>query len=543
MSQSCARAWALFGAVLIVSACGGGGDSGGGGGSATTPPPPPPPPPAAPEEFLVAGLSQADGPKSFVVVDPAQPSAALLTVTSADSLLEVSNLTFDAGLRRTTLGNATMVYYVRNRQLHQASLRKSQATRTQRVSSLAAACTVDDWHPLSYATGDDGWVELTEAGPDGDCSTAPDNRKAFVRSTSPVTTDATMLPSGVRVLAALPDPTSNTLAGFIARDNRGTPSRLSFYSPTLAYLGDVAGGMGGSSVEFMSFVPDAQLRSSAYVKVNGFMLGRLTWSATSATLVSTGQSFNVITTDKQAYFSDSEATYFADGLNIRRIDAAGAAVTLATLDTAEGTVVRLKGLTSGHVVVQQETTSGAARVFTIAKQGGTPLRLSPVDWVASVMGLHEDDVIYATKPAWAFTPGFRRIRADGSNQRQINFGSYLYESQLRPVYSSTLPYSSGQALESLVWCELAASESSCRGNGTIKSYDVRSGAITTLGNLSHTGTGVMSSLNVGGWGLSGRPTVLTVTAALASQPGFATDFYMVQPGTANSLVRLTTNIP
>jgi hypothetical protein len=541
MSESRARVWALLGAVVLASACGGGGDSG--GGSSTTPPPPPPPPPAAPEEFLVAGLSQADGPKSFVVVDPAQPAVALLTVTAADSLLEVSNLSFDTGLRRATFGNATMVYYVRNRQLHQASLRKSHPTRTQRISSLASACTVDDWHPLSYATGDDGWVEVTEAGPDGDCSTAPDNRKAFVRNASPITTEATMLPAGVRVLAALPDPATNMLAGFIARDSRATPSRLTFYSPTLTYVGDVAGGAGGSSVEFMSFVPDAQLRSSAYVKVNGFMLGRLSWSATSATLSSTGQSFAVTTSDRQAYFSDSEATYFADGLNVRRIDAAGATTTLATLDTTEGTVVRLKGLTSGHVVIQQETTSGAARVFTIAKQGGTPLRLSPIDWLASVVGLNGDDVVYATKPGWAITPGFRRIRADGSNQRQINFGSFPYENHLRPVFSSTVPYSSGQALDALVWCELAASESSCRGNGAIKSYDVRSGTITTLGNLSHSGTGLMSSLNVGGWGRSGRPTVLTVTAVVASQPGFVTDFYMVQPGTPNSLVRLTTNIP
>ncbi|MBL0730275.1 hypothetical protein [Piscinibacter sp. HJYY11] len=483
------------------------------------------------EEFLVAGVSRADQPSVLVIADPAQPLPPVLT-TTADSILEVSNVTFDATQRRATWGNATAVYYVNNRQLHQASLRKSLSPRTQRISSLTAACSVDNWYPFSYSTGDDGWVEVTEAGPDANCTTAADNRKAFVRNSSPQTTDATTLPSGVRVLMALPDPANNALVGFIASDTRATPSKLALYSPTLTYVSDVVGGTGLSDLEFMSLLPGTQLTSSAFVKFS-YLLLRLTWSSTSASLSATGQRLTVATSGPQSYFNDGSAMYFVDGLAIKSINAGGTVSTLATLASADGTTARLKGLTSDHVVVQQEATNGSTQAFTIPKGGGTPFRLAPANWVASVIGLSGDEVIYATKPGYAITPAFRRIRADGGNERQINLGYSTHETNLVTVYSPTIPYLSAQVLDAVIWCEGPMGVSGCPGNGVVRSYDIETGAITTMGNLS-LGRG---GLIVRGSGFTGRPTVITTIA------GFTAEFYLVQSNAANSLVRLTNYIP
>jgi hypothetical protein len=537
MKTTRARAWALFGAVALVAACGGGGGDGGTASPVppTSPPPssPPPasPPPAAPEEFLVAGVSRADPLIQVVVADPAQPLPLVLTAT-ADSVLEVSNVSFDASLRRAAWGHSTAVYYVNNRQVHQINLRKSHGTRTQRISSLASACSIDNWYPFSYATGDDGWVEVTEAGPDAICTTTDDNRKAFIRNSSPSTSHPTLLPAGVSLSMALPDPANNTLVGFIASDMRTTPAKFVMYSRELAYVGDVSGGAGPWGLEFMSFVPGAQLGSSAYVRLDT-SIRRLDWSSSGVPVLSpTGQRLNVPANEKPAYFSDASAMYFVDALAIKRMDAAGTVTTLGTLDAAEGPVARLKGLTSEHVVIEQDSASGR-QAFTLSKQGGTPLRLAPASWVASVVGLNGDEVIYATKPGYAITAVFRRIRADGSNQRDIAFGSYLQESSLLPVYNPTIPYLSAPTLDAVVWCERPMSQSACPGDGAINSYDVRSGTITTLGRLS-LGRG---GLVLRGAAFSGRASVINVLA------GFTTEFHLLQPGTANSLVRLTINIP
>lgn len=547
--QSRARVWALCSVVLALAACGGG--DGGGSGAGTPPPPPvsppsPPPPaspPPAPEEFFVSATGAAGGSQRLVIADPAQPTPLRYSGLVSSSL-EVFNLTFDSNMRRVAFGNPTMVFFIQSGALFQTSLRKSRSFRVQRISSLSSACSVDDWHPLSFSTGDDGWVQITEAGPDADCSTAADNRQAFVRYSTPVTGNATLLPSGVRILESLPDPATNTLVGFIASDTRATPSKLVLYGPSLDQVADVAGGTNGWSLQFLSFRPGAQLTTSAYVIINGSSLRQLDWSATSARLGGTRHVFSGTGASNAKYLSDSTAMYFVDGLAVHRIDAAGAVSTLATLSSTDGDTARLEGLTSGHVVVQQESTRGdAPQVFTIPKLGGTPLRLAPVNWVASVIGLSADEVIYATKPYYAITPALRRIRADGSNERQVNLGSAVQASQLVPVYSPTIPYLSDSGMDGVMWCEIPAGESSCPHNGTLKSYDIQSGAITTLGNLSHTGAASITSLLVRGWGYSGRPAVLTATTLLSTQPDFMADFYLVRPGTANSVVRLTTNIP
>lgn len=534
MIRSRARAWGLFSLVLALTACGGGGGDSDSGSTGT---PPPASPPTAPEEFLFSAMGNSGTSQELIIADPANPTPLRFSGLVSNSL-EVFNLTFDSNMRRITLGRPTMVVFVQGGALFQASLRKSQPFGVRRISSLSSACSVDDWHPISFSTGDDAWIELTEAGPDGDCSATADNRQAFVRTSMPTTEAPTMLPAGVRILEALPDPGTNALVGFIARDTRTAPARLSLYSPLLAHVADVAGGSGRSSLEFLAFRPGPQLTSSAFVR-SGNLLLQLDWSATAATLSGARHVFSTTPSDYTLHPSDSDAVYFADGHEIRRLGATGASSVLATLDVANGDMVWIEGLTSSHVVVQQASSSQRfPQAFTVSKLGGTPARVGPATWSSQVVGIRNDDIVYQGAPTFSPTLTLRRVRADGTGDQYINA---MYRGAVMPVFSTTMPYLSNGTLTAVMWCELPFSAVHC-ATGEIRSYDVQSGAITTLGGLTHTGNGFYS-LHVNGWGYSGQPSVVTISGTLMSGAGMATDYYLVQPGVANSLVRLTNNIP
>lgn len=532
MNKSRARAWALCSAVLLVSACGGGGDSG--GSSAPSAPTPPPPPPPAQEELLVAGFGSTGQAETLVVVDPAQPAPLRLS-TLVDQHLEVSHLSFDTAGRRMTLGGSTAVYYVRNGRLFQVSLRKNQSNQPRQISSVADACSVDDWHPFSYSTGDDGWVEVTTAGADGSCFAGPDNRKVFVRHDTPATDLPTSLPDGVRITSALPDPASATLLGFIAYDSRTVPAKLALYGPTLAYVGDVVGGTGRLPLELLSFRPGGPLTTSAYAR-SGTGVVRLDWSASSATLSSLATPISV-TVDSEGNaecLSDDTAMYCASGFLLRRIDAAGTVSALATMASADGSSVTLRGLTAGHVVVQQGADTSSGQVFAVPKLGGAPLALASAFGSKYVVGVHGNEVVYSTLGS---SRVMRRIGIDGSNDRLI---TALNSGYPMPVSNPTVSNLSIANLDAVMWCDVP-SAGHCT-NGTIRSHDLQSSSTLALGTLSYNSADIFS-LYVSGWGFSGRPTVLSATASLFSTAGFVTDFYLARPGSANSLVRLTTNIP
>lgn len=532
MNQSRARLWALCSAVLLVSACGGGGNDG--GSNAPSTPTPPPPPPPAQEELLVAGFGPTGQAETLVVVDPAQPTPLRLS-TLVDQYLEVSHLSFDTTGRRLTLGSSTAVYYVRNGRLFQVSLRKNQNTQPRQISSVADACSVDDWHPFSYSSGDDGWVEVTSSGADGSCFAGPDNRKVFVRHGTPATDLPTSLPDGVRITSALPDPASAALLGFIAYDSRTVPAKLALYSPTLAYVSDVVGGTGRLPLELLAFRPGGPLTTSAYAR-SGTSVVRLDWSAGSATLSSPSTPFSITVSSNgdAECVSDDIAMYCVSGFLLRRIDASGTVSTLATLASADGSSVTLRGMTSGHVVVQQGADPSVGQVFAAPKLGGTPLALAPAFGAKYVVGVHGNDVVYSNLGS---SRVMRRIGIDGSNDRLI---TALNSGYPMPVSNPAVQNMSIGNLDTVMWCDVP-SAGHCT-NGTIRSHDLQSASTTALGTLSYNSADIFS-LYVSGWGFSGRPTVLAATAALLSTPGFVTDFYLARPGTANSLVRLTTHIP
>jgi hypothetical protein len=526
MCKSRARVWALLGVVTLLSACGGGGDQGGSTGAGNPPPP-------SQSGLLSATVSYANGTATLTVLDADQPSATR-TTTLVDDHLIVGGLVIDANARTDTYTGDTIVYYARAGQLFQMSLRKGSSNAAQRISSTTAACKVRDWHPLRFDGSDDAWIEITEAGFDRSCAQASDNRVGYVRSGASTTTAPIFLPTGVSMVESLPDPVSRTLAGFVAIDSRGGGSKLIYYSSNLALLGDVAGGAGLSNLEFLSFRPGPSLDSSALV-LTALELRRLTWSASGASL--SAPLYAYIDYPEPGAFLDANAMYFVDGRRVMRADAAGSVSPLGELSAATAGRVELKGLTSGHVIFEAHGGANLSAIYSLSKSGGAPLPIVASGEISRAMGVNGDDVIYTVEPLFEGPMSVRRIHAGGANNRVITSAAARWPSF---VYRPAFTYYAGFAIDAVVWCEPLSPATECR-NGTVRSFDLGTGVATTLGSIPSSSS--PGSLRFSGYSYTGQPMLVNYFAADSSSNATANDVYLMRPGGAGSLLRLTTTIP
>lgn len=527
MSQFRARAWALFGVVSFLYACGGG--DGGGGTNAGSPPPPP-----AQSGLLSATVSYVNGTATLTVLDADQPSTSR-TTTLVDDHLIAGGMTIDATTRTDTYAGDTVVYYVRAGQLFQMSLRRGGNNTPQRISSTTAACKVTDWHPLRFDGSDDAWIEITEAGLDSNCAQTSDNRVGYVRSGAPTTAIPIFLPTGVSVLESLPDPVNRTLAGLIAVDWRGGGGpKLIYYSANMALLGDVTGGAGLPALDFMSFRPGPSLDSSAFVKT-ALELRRLTWSASAASLSAPLHTYWDF--PEPDAFLDVNAMYFVDGRRVIRADAAGTVSTVGELSAATAGQVELKGLTSGHVVFEAHGGANLSAIYSLPKSGGTPLPLAAYSDISRVAGVHGDDVVYTVDPLFEGLMTVRRVHASGANSRVITSTAARWPSF---VYSPTITYYAGFSIDAVVWCEPLPPATDCR-NGTVRSLDLGTGVSTVLGSMPSSSS--PDRLRFSGYSYTGQPMLVNRFAADSSGYATANDVYLMRPGSAGSLLRLTTTVP
>lgn len=530
ISMSAQRACTVFALTFALVGCGGDGSSS-------------PPAPPARGELLLAGISYSSNNaagNTLLIVEADKPTAPRLSV-SVDDHLAAAGLAIDPTTRIYSFLGDSMVYFVKSGQLFQVSLHKEDSTVVQRISSLTTACKVDDWHPLKVDGSDDAWVQVSEAGPDGDCTQEADNRNMFVRTGTPVTTAATALPAGVEMLTSLPDLSLGALGFFLALDQRGATPKLTLYSATWVSLGDVAGGEGLSELEVLGFLPGPTLGSSGYAR-SGASLRRLTWSSTGASLSAplyTLASAPAISRDV-LYLVDDVAMYFIDGLSVLRISAAGAVSPLGSLNPAMGDHASLAyAMTSSHLVLQQQhgNNDNSSSLHALLKSGGTPVPLAAGASAARAYAIHGDDLIYHS-----FTGNrvaLRRIHLNGSNDRFI---ADLGSGYSMPVYSPNFISFSGLRLDAVAWCENAGNDANCH-NGALKSLDLSTGVTTTLGSFSHAG-------NVTSWfayapsiTITGQPMVIQTYAYDSTSSLSHIDMYVARPQTANSLVRVSHNAP
>jgi len=529
----------VFGAL---QGCGGGGDSGGNTVPVT---PDPTPNPAPTSDFLSVGLSSNDPyPGRFVVVvDPANPAPTRLTQGLSGS--EGYNFpaipsylgTFDQAAGTFTVQSASMAYFASGGQVYQVSLRKSDKTEPQRISSLTTACAVMSVSPLKYASPEDAWVEVTDAGLDGSCSQSIDNRTYFVRTGAATTAAPTTLPGGAKLMAPLIDGSSGNVVSFLATDTSTSTPQLQLLGSDLSLKRVLWSGYSGATA-VLGMVPGAN--NAAYVRI-GSSLVRINWTSTTAVIAGSYYTY----ADSGLYqtgfnaLSDGSAFYFVDGLTVRRLVPGQPVELLGTLDSAGGTLTGLQALSTDHVLLTQGSrgSSGLTEsLLSLPKSGGSFVTLAtsisaPYPDNRVVLGTSGDDVVYKDN-------ALRRAHADGTGKRIIttSVGNIPIL-----VFNKTLRLGNAATTDSIVW-RAPGTQSGNTASVPLLSYNVASDATIVLGTFTHT-TNANWFLFAYGDNFTDMPLVLRTTVRDGTLPVIdapvSEEMFIAQAGKANSLIKVS----
>ena len=495
-----------------------------------------------PGDYLVTGQSiQVDGASQFHVVDPGTPATPRLTLNGTGTSFSPS-ARFQVqqnGLAGTYLG-APMAYYVQGSQVFQVSLKRSDATTPRRISALGTACDVTYQYALN-AQGEDNWLEVEEAGPDGQCQSAGDNRKRFVRSGADTGTAPTALPAGISPLFQMDD--ENGQLGFIlANDTRGATPRMVLLRPDLSVGPDVANSgavqwsrglytMGHNSVRVVYGVSE------------GGVLQRMDWSANGAALGVPLHSF-ANAEDQRALATGNDAIYFVDGHSIYRTTG-GAPTLLATVQATVGQLDVANVFLTPSMLVLRYTNLGAlnSTILAVPRAGGLPITLlqtPTMDVMSYPLGVIGERLVY-----WKATPmvsdqsgDLRTVATNGQNDaplaaRATGAGAVFNRTQDRRQFTLT----------GVTWCQVPSGQPDCR-QGQMRYVDLASGAITVLGSLNGsptlTGFNALAPVNWADLPLTvhafGFRTVGETTQSWA-------DLWIARQSVTNSLARVTRLIP
>jgi hypothetical protein len=171
------------------------------------------------------------------------------------------------------------------------------------------------------------------------------------------------------------------------------------------------------------------------------------------------------------------------------------------------------------------------RLLTGAAPGKTPTPL----------GL-SGDTLYYTTDANNKRGDLHRLHIDGTGDALLAPDVYPALGTLRTTGRADFTQFFFGAPTSLFFCSALAGAADCRG-GTLKQIDLGNQAITALGNFAANSAPVWSVSALGRDGRAGS-VVTAVGAATAGQSGYdRTDMWLVNPGEANSLRRVTATMP
>ena len=487
--------------------------------------------------MLAALLDSSPDPYSFpnpkphhyqlYVIDPLDPASAtklddLGTSTASVPPQPMYGFSYSANRAAHTwsYNGASTVMYVNGGKVWTSDLRAGKSHAPRQTSATNDACGISPYSSLLQvsADGHDMWLLVEPCLASG----AP----MFVRSTmsasdAPVSTLPDTLP-----IAGLDDGAKNAV-GFLVRDRQG----LAFYSTDMVRLGNVAGAAGLTAPS--NGVRDYAGGQSSYGRF-GNGLRRMTWTSSGATLEAPIYTFN----DRPGgsvspgWISDVGEMFFSDGNTLLRLTSGGAPQPLAALP---GTAIGLLSLTDERVVIQQADRSPGQvlAVSTIPKTGGSVTLLASTGALA--IGTTANSVVYSQGGATHIA------RADGSGDQVIPGGGTVYQRQ---------HVADRRYLEGLSACVPDAQAGTSCSNGSFAERVLATQARIDVGRISHATTYLHAALfGGGGYGVvlttTGVPEWLTYfTAQDASGHAVNTqDLYVWTPGTANSLARITTNIP
>ncbi len=525
---------ALGFATALLGACGGGSDE-----AAPAPSAPAPAPSLSPSDFLATGSISADTSegKTLLIIDPYQPDTVRLSVrlSASENYLSDTAYHVDLASQTATFGGEAMVYYVKDHQLFQVGLRKSEATVSRRISSLDTGCKVSAIHSQNSA-GDDAWVEVEDAGPDGDCTTTENNGKAYVRTNTATTTLPTRLPAGVTLANAIPNADRTRVGYYLAKDTRGAVPRIALYDAELMPVGQVQGSEGITDI---SLEYSAEISDTVYAVADG-SLRRLSWSNGGVQL---SPSIYTLKTGRIQTVRDRQAFFFLDGHELLRVAGNGTPESMGTLDASLGEASLYYQTPSSLLLVQSGTTLNSnSTLLSVPKSGGTWLTLATEPHL-SVLGAKGEDVLFTSvRYTWdgeryVHTGSIKRIGANGLGEMLITDKTGDYPKHVFPRTSSL----SDWFLGGVMWCERAAADRDCR-NGSLYQYDTSTGTTIRLGQFSSSGTYPdwypMRFTESYTPAHTNARFVFHNSGQLPNSVGLEDQMYVVQPGVADSLVRV-----
>lgn len=512
-------------------------------GAATAPATPP-----TTASYAIARLAKADvvdaasGSRSsrstLYIVDPAVAGSALqaidLGVSSGPtsppaSVNTTQDIRRDRATRRHTYNGESVAFFVKDGKVWKVELRSDLPHTPVQVSSLATACRIAfDLSALPVsADGRDAWVKVDTAGPGGNCALGATGA-VFVRST--MTSATAPLPGlpGIYV-DALDDGARGTLAFAML-----TPAGLELYRPDFSRIGKVDGGEGARVAQFLGY--DFANPQASFYRVDG-TLRRMSWTATAATLAAPTLTFARpdFGPRNPVPHADLHSLYFADDRKLMKISGAGQPVEVVTV---AGPPIYAIWISDTHVVMWQADPANprapnAASV--VAKAGGAVVTVSN----ASALGTTARKMLYASGNVR------HAVDFDGSHDTVLGEGPGLGTMVGNRSWVADLFYNDGY-----VTCVPTTPADRKCSNGRLVQTQIDSLERIDIGPVAHAATYATAFWGYGGHTLgmlfpaaTGVPAFVGYQAFLQRGAGSVTDLYTWTPGSANSLVRLTKELP
>ena len=509
--------------ALILGGCGGG------GGSAPVPPPPPAPEAA----YVVTGVAQApdsQGKPHFVVrvFDPANPATELLhddiepTPGESGTVVATSDETsWDPATHTvTTLGHAR-AYYTNHGQLWAIDLRGDHDHAPRRIGSEDALCAPYSAQALSR-DGQDAWVLLTRS-VGGQCVGV-----AAMRADGPTAGTVVPFPSDT-LRQQFVESADGRFGGILGSllDTANSTQTYWFADAATMHWTMLDAGVTPTDVFTAAIAPDPAHPGAGYLALPGGIFAA-SWDDAGLAIGA-----RVAAVDQPAGMAVlGGALNFADGANYMALDAGGSPVVRATAPTGQvfdAASVAGSGLVLGLRGVDDSFDGTTAAAFLDAGSGGfAPLALagarlgSPLGGRGDVTLLGEEDVARGDR-------GFaRHSAADGVEalpQALLVVTAGMHAAGAPPDVAGTLqcPRTVSPSGAELVFCAA----------GALSEEDLVTRDSTALGALPDN-----AMLVAGPTLVQGVATVLGIPIAVANQPA-VTELFLVVPGQANSLVRLT----
>lgn len=481
--------------------------------------------------FTVAeSRSGWSAPSTLSVVNAADPTHPKLTVTVDGQGSQYYKTTVagtvDNVARTARITGEPLLIYVKTGALYQVDLNAGGSATPVRISSESHACQIADLHPVAQS-GYDAWVEVRTAGADGSCTATADNRTTLVRTNTPAATSGTLLPTTSTLVDSFGTGTAPGTGHLLILEAAGPSTKLRLYSADMAPGNYVTGSDGAHTVDHV-YGPTAIGQPARYYVVDK-QLKQFTTDGTTASLSPSLYTFTTMFTGVVNATGDTTAVYFVDDTKVMRVAGASAATQLATLNTTSTTYGILQ--TPTHLVFSQGNAISA-----VPKSGGTVTTLKTGSQVAA-LGVSGAQVTYFLATGANSAGELRAINTNGTSDTLIE-GGVIFAGG---VFNATYAFDGSISLfKSLVYCVPRAGDTDCR-NGTLKAMDTATHATMSLGAF-HTSTTLAFFYIDPVIDIDGFATHVVATGATSSGAR-SSDAYVVTPGSANSLARVTNLVP